>query len=173
MADGGYGPSGYLPERAAKRARKIVLRAPLGLTWIIASVAAAVVVLLLGVVYLVTVAGPPGEPFVAAAEIDDIDPRGAQALTAGGREALVVRGGGAVRAFAHPGGTVGWCEASRRIEAGDGRVWEPSGRLVGGEGSSLAPLPAEVHDGTLYLDPTAPGTAPEPRPQGVRPACDP
>ncbi|MTV26636.1 hypothetical protein FTX61_14610 [Nitriliruptoraceae bacterium ZYF776] len=28
-----FGPSGYLPERASKRARKIVLRAPLGLQW--------------------------------------------------------------------------------------------------------------------------------------------
>ena len=46
-----YGPGGYLPSKAAGRARKIVLRAPLGIGWIVASVVLAVVIAVVGIVY--------------------------------------------------------------------------------------------------------------------------
>ena len=63
-----FGPRGYLPERASKRARKIVLRAPLGLQWIVAAVVFGLLVLVAGVVWL-NAGGPPGAPFVAAGPV--------------------------------------------------------------------------------------------------------
>ena len=169
-----FGPPGYLPERAAKRARKIMLRQPLGVTWVVASVVAAVVLVGVGVAYVVAVTGPPGEPFTEVAPVDDIDARGSEVFTIGGDEILVVRGAGGVQAFvAPPGPPAAWCVDSRRIEAPDGRVWEVSGRLVGGEGASLARLPVEAHDGVLYVDPTSPAEPPGPGEAEEDPACHP
>lgn len=166
-----FGPSGYLPQRAAHRARKIVLRAPMGLQWPIAACLAAVLVLGLGVTYLLTRTGPPGAPFVAAGQLAAIDPRGAEIIAVGERELLVVRGGGGVTAFAAPDAEADWCAESGRIEAADGSVWTVDGRRVGGRGDSLAPRRVAVHDGVLYLDPASGTPAPPPTPRGEDSAC--
>lgn len=166
-----YGPQGYLPDRAARRARKIVLREPLGTGWIVAAIVGAVIVAVIGVAYLLTQTGPPGPPFVPAGPMDAFDPRGADTVTVDGREALVVRGGGGVHVFVPPTGDVAWCSESRRLESADGRVWDATGRLRGGDGESLVPLPAEAHDGVLYVDPTSELARPAPRPGGETPTC--
>ena len=167
-----YGPPGYLPPRAAKRARKIMLREPMGLHWAIAAVIAGVLVLVAGGVLVLARSGPPGAPFVEAGQIADVDATGAGVVDAGHTRVLVVRGAGGVAAFADPGGAVAWCAASGRLEAGDGRVWEPTGRLIGGRGESLTRLPAEVHTGTLYVDPGADGQRRAAQPSiGATPAC--
>src|SRR5690606_17036265 len=54
-----FGPSGYLPPRAARRARKIMLREPLGLQWAVAAVVAGLLVLLAGAGYLLWQSRPP------------------------------------------------------------------------------------------------------------------
>lgn len=166
-----YGPQGYLPERAARRARKIVLREPLGTGWIVAAIVGAVIVAIIGVAYLLTQTGPRGEPFVSAGPIESFDPRGADTITLDTRDVLVVRGGGGVHAFVPPSGNVAWCSESRRLESDDGRVWDATGRLRGGDGESLVPLPAEAHDGVLYVDPTTELAQPAARPSGETPAC--
>lgn len=166
-----FGPSGYLPPRAAKRARKIVLREPLGLAWAIGAVVAGVAVLVAGVVLLLRI-GPPDEPFVPIGPVATVDPRGADTLAApGGETVLVVRGAGGVRVFDSPPDGVRWCPATARLEGPAAQVWEPDGRLVGGVGRSLARIPAQVHDGTVYVDPTAAGERRTPRQRGVRPGC--
>lgn len=176
-----YGPRGYLPDKAARRARKIVLRAPMGLQWPVAAAATAVVVAIVGVVYLVTTSGAPGAPFVPAGALEDVDPRGAAVLelpdpSATGDhaervgEVLVVRGGGGLAAFAAPPGGAEWCDDSRRLEGGS-RVWTAEGRLVGGDGASLRPLSSRVHAGTLYIDPTSPRPAFPPAVRGETPVC--
>lgn len=168
-----FGPSGYLPERAARRARKIILRAPLGIGWVLGSLVAAALIVVLGVVYLLTVAGPPSAPFTAVGPIEQLDPRGAGSVTVAQREVVVLRATGAVRAFAAPESVeVVWCAPSSRLEGTDGTVWEASGRQVGGPGGSLARLPVEVHDGVLYLDASGPGTSPAPQPRGEEPVCE-
>jgi hypothetical protein len=122
------GPSGYLPPRAAKRARKIMLREPLGLQWAVAAMIAGVLVLVAGGI-LVTVFAAPDQP-------------------------------------------VSWCAESGHLESADGAVWEPSGRLIGGRGSSLARLPVEIHSGVVYVDPSADGERRTPQPErGATPAC--
>jgi hypothetical protein len=154
-----FGPGGYLPERAAKRARKIVLREEMGLQWPIAAVLAAVLVLAAGIWYVVGGTQPPAAPFEAILDIDEVDPRGAAVLTAGEppRPLVIVRAGGGVRVFRAPTDAVIWCAESGRLEAPGGAVWNTNGRLVGGPGDSLEPVPSQVFDGTLYVNPDGAG----------------
>ncbi len=164
--DPDFGPSGYLPERASKRARKIVLRAPLGLQWIIAAAVFGIIVVVAGVLWLGT-SGPPTAPYVAVGSFSDdfatvpvthLDDLDAWVVTAG---PLMVVAGADVDALTY-------CEDSRRLQDG-ARVWDLAGRGLGTD--SLQTHPAVVHDGTLYVDPTVtrPGARPAPDPEP--PAC--
>lgn len=144
-----FGPGGYLPQRAARRARKIVLRAPLGVQWIVASLVAGVVVLVAGLLLLTKGSEPPGAPFVAVAPFEDVAP----ALELEDPPVLLVAVG-RVRAFpSDTDGGLGWCSTSGRVESRGGGVWSPTGRALHG-GESLASHPTVVHDGTVYVDPT-------------------
>lgn len=163
-----FGPSGYLPERASKRARKIVLRAPLGLQWVIGSIVAGVVVVLAGVLWLSTSSQAPGEPFVAYAPVDELpvarivdDPTGTT---------LIVTAGGRVRAFDVTDLAVVpmYCEPSNRIETDD-RAWSLTGRGLGVP--SLDEHPAVVFDGVLYVDFTSLVEGPLSSDEVVEPVC--
>jgi hypothetical protein len=162
-----FGPRGYLPERASKRARKIVLRAPLGLQWIVAAAVFGVLVLVAGLLWL-TSGGPPGPPFVPAAAVDGT--AGPAVTHVDDPDLWLVTGAGPVLAV--PSDTVDalvWCEASNRLEAEDGRVWTATGRGLGTD--SLPTHPVTVHDGTAYVDPgtTVPGA--RPAEEAAPPAC--
>ena len=143
-----FGPGGYLPDRAARRARKIMLRAPLGLQWIVASAVAGLVVLGAGLLFLRSADEPPGEPFVAAADVAAVEP----ALDVADLGVLLVVGG-RIRAFPLDDSRLRWCPDSGHIESASGRVWSPTGRALDG-GESLASHPTVIHDGTVYVDPT-------------------
>ncbi len=160
-----FGPSGYLPERAAKRARKIVLRAPLGLQWVIASLVAGLVVVVAGVLFLQRGAEPPPAPWVQVGAVEDLHP----AHLDPGLEVLVVTGGGRVRAFVHAD-DVAYCPASNRLEAADGRVWSLTGRGFAGV-PSLEEHPTQLHDGEVYVDPTVSVPGPAPTTDEVAPGC--
>ncbi|MFN2557527.1 MAG: hypothetical protein ABR592_11805 [Nitriliruptorales bacterium] len=156
-----YGPSGYLPEKATRRARKIVLRAPLGLQWVVAAVAVGVVLVVVAVVLLLTRPGSrPGPPFEPVGPVSSI---GATRYDAQ-RGALYVGAAGRVRAFVVPTDRVPfYCDASGRLESSDGRVWTLTGRALDG-GPSLEQHPALVgNDGVVYIDfsRTLPGVAAE------------
>lgn len=161
-----FGPRGYLPERAAKRARKIVLRAPLGMQWIVASIVAGVIVVVAGVVLLARGDGAPGPPFVEIATVEDI---AGEVVYDDEHEVLIVALGGRVRAFDAPP-EVAYCAESRRLEAPDGRVWSLTGRGSGGE-PSFQERPTRTAGGLLYLDPTAAAPAPNPADEVIPPAC--
>lgn len=159
------GPRGYLPERAAKRARKIVLREQMGLGWPVAAVLAGLLLAGLGLLFLMTRAGPPGAPYRDLGALEDVDPRGAALVGEGAATALVVRAGGGVRVYEPPSAGVAYCAASDALEArSTGQVWDLRGRLIGGDGASLRPLPAQVHAGRLWIDVTHPGPPPAPDP---------
>lgn len=162
-----FGPSGYLPQRAAQRARKIILRAPLGIQWVVASLVAGVVVVAAGVAFLVGAGGAPSEPFEPAASLAELTPA---AVSDVGDGVLLVRGAGRVRAFADADG-VTYCAASNRLEAGDGRVWSLTGRGQGGT-ASLAEHPSQVHDEVVYVDPTSRVPGPAPTDEVAEPGCD-
>lgn len=167
-----FGPRGYLPERAARRARKIVLREQMGVGWPLAAVGAAILVVAVGIAFLLR-SGPPAPPFRPAGPLARLAPSSAQVVPLEGPQGdvLVVRAGGGVRTFAPPPGPIGWCETSRRLESPDGQVWTLDGLLVGGGGTSLQPLPSTVYDGELYVDPTDPGPVPPADPREETAAC--
>jgi hypothetical protein len=160
-----FGPGGYLPERAAKRARKIVLRAPLGMQWIVASVVAGVIVVVAGAL-LLTRGSAPDPPFVPVADVADV---AGQVVHDGAVDALLVGLGGRIRAFEAPG-DVAYCEGSRRLESPDGGVWSLTGRSLAG-GDSFAEHPTVTADGVLYVDPTATTPPLTPATEQVEPAC--
>ena len=170
MAGPEFGPGGYLPPKAAKRARKIVLREQMGWGWPLAAVAASLLVAVAGGIYLLTANRPPRAPFVAVTALDEVDAAGAGTVDAPGAPAvLIVRAGGAVRTFRKPATDVVWCGESRRLEAGDA-VWTAAGAAVFGARPSLSPLRSVVFDGTVYIDP-APLPRPAAVPGGEPPAC--
>lgn len=162
-----FGPRGYLPERASKRARKIILRAPMGLQWVVAAAVFGALVLVAGFVWLGG-GGPPGPPYVEAGPLaagSGPTVRWVQEL-----DAWLVTGTGPVMAV--PGEQVdelAWCEASGRLEADDGRVWSATGRGLGTP--SLATHPVRVHDGVAFVDPTVTREGARPAEQGESPAC--
>ncbi len=156
-----YGPSGYLPEKATRRARKIVLRAPLGLQWVVAAVGIAVVLVVVAVVLLLAPSpGRPGPPFEAVGPATSIG----SARYDEQRSVLYVAASSRVRAFVVPADAVPfYCGASGRLESADGRVWSLTGRALDG-GPSLEQHPALVGaDGVVYVDfsRTLPGLAAE------------
>jgi len=160
-----FGPGGYLPDRAARRARKIVLRAPLGLHWIVASLIAGIVVLAAGLLLLDRGAADPAPPWEPLGDVE--------ALPATSRHApsglLVVVVGGRVRAFDAPDG-IAYCPASNRLEHPDGRVWTLTGRGQAGI-PSLVPVATLTVRGSAWLDPTARAPAPDPLPEVAAPGC--
>jgi len=168
-----FGPRGYLPPKAAKRARKIVLREQMGMGWPLAAAAAAVLVALAGVAYFLFVMRAPGPPYVDLGAVEQVPATGSAELTSApaGATALVVRSAGAVRAFAAQPPGVAWCAQSRRLETADA-AWAADGRLVHGDGQSLQPRRVVVHDGRVYVDVRTQLPRPAPAPGGPPPACE-
>lgn len=162
-----FGPSGYLAPKAARRARKIVLRERMGLGWPLAAVLAGVVIAVVAVVFFLRT-GPPGPPFVAVISVNSVAPGTAELA---GHEVLVVRAAGRVRAFRGPGVPVTWCGRNRRLESARS-VWTIDGALTGGEGSSLRTLRTAIHDGSLYVDLQNPGAEPASLGTAEEPACN-
>lgn len=160
-----FGPSGHLPARAAARARKIVLRAPLGRSWVVASLVAGLVVTVASGWFLVTASAPPGPPWVALGALESL-PAESRPV---GTDVLVLTVGGRVRAFTDADG-VALCVESNRLEAADGRVWALTGRGLAST-PSLATRPTLVHRGVVHLDPTSRLDGPEPSPEPAVPAC--
>jgi len=160
-----FGPSGYLPERASKRARKIVLRAPLGAQWMIAALVAGVIVVIAGVVFLLQGSDAPGDPWTPAGEVAAIG----RASASPDGSILLVPGAGRVRAFA-TAQELAYCEVTNRIESPEGEVWTLTGRGLGGA-ASLREHPTMLHEGIVYLDPTRTLPGPDPSPEPAEPGC--
>ena len=181
MSGPDFGPGGYLPPKAAKRARKIVLREQMGFGWPLAAVAAAVLVAVAGGAYLYTSSRGPAEPFRALQPLTEVPAGGAATLPVAGAgdpgvRVLVVRAGGSVRAFLPEPDEVSWCAASQRLETTDGdtprpAAWTADGRLVYGERMSLQPLRSTVYDGIVYVDLETQLPPPAPGPPESPPEC--
>ncbi|PSO46294.1 MAG: hypothetical protein BRC32_06550 [Actinobacteria bacterium QS_8_72_14] len=144
--DAEFGPPGYLPQRAANRARKIVLREPMALGWPIAAVVAGLIVLGAGAVFLLR-GGAPQEPFVALTELQRLTDGQAAVMPTEEGDVLVVRADGR------------------------GTVWRLDGRRVSADGASLRPVPTDVHAGVIYAAVSQPAPAPAPADGDAAPAC--
>jgi len=176
MSDPDFGPGGYLPGRAAKRARKIVLREQMGLGWPLAAVGAAAALVAVAVAFVALRSGPPGPPFFPVGLVEELGGDVAVVVrTNEGPPAMLIRAAGSLRAFLWPGEAVRWCDVSRQLESDAGTVWTPEGARVSGDpgasGGSLAPLPTAVHDGTLYVAPARPEAPLPASPTGAVPTC--
>lgn len=162
-----FGPSGYLPERASRRARKIILRAPLGLQWVVGALVVGVVVIAAGWFGLRDTA--PTAPFV---EVPGVI--GATAVVEVPEDDLVATdAGGRPRAFVWQPDvedSLVYCEASGLLEAADGRAWRVTGRGVDGT-PSLVPYRTAIHDGRFYVDPTTTLDPLTPDPDATETAC--
>lgn len=169
---GEFGPRGYLPRRAADRARKIVLRERMALSWPVAAVIAGLVVLGAGAVFLLG-GGTPDEPFQPLIAFHELAQGETTVAEADGAAVLAVRVPGAVRAFLAPDQPVTWCGETDRLEGARGAVWQLDGRRVGGTAASLSPLPATLHDGTVYAAPARARTPEPPADRGEEPGCQP
>lgn len=152
-----FGPGGYLPPRAAQRARKIVLREQMGIHWPVAAVVAGVLIVGVTLPFVLTSSGPPEDPFVNAGPLAAVDARTDGVLAVDGTDVLVVRAGGVLSAFVEPPGQARYCSASRRIEGVDGSVWSLQGRRLAGDGASLQPAVITAYDDRLYIDVTGGG----------------
>lgn len=160
-----FGPSGYLSDRASKRARKIVLRAPMGLQWVVASVLAGVVVLVAGAVFLLRGGEPPSAPWTPVGSVQDVgDARLEEDL-----DVLLVGAGGRVRAFSEAQ-HVRYCPDTHRLESPDGTVWSLTGRGLD-DAASLTEHPTLVHDGEVYVDPSRVIPAPSPSSRPAEAGC--
>lgn len=165
-----FGPSGYLPPRASARARKIVLRAPLGLQWVVGALVAGIAVVVAGVLFL-TSSGPPEAPFVAAVALEQVD----DAVRLDDLDVLVVTAGGPAVAYVDATEhDLTWCAESRRVE---GLVDDTPATWHAGTGrgfgvDSLDRHPLLVHEGMAYVDPSriqnGPRSAPEREVTGCR-----
>lgn len=149
---GDFGPGGYLPPRAAKRARKIVLRRQMGLQWPIAAVVAGALILAVIIPLVWSAQQPPRAPYVPAGPLSAIDASADGRLMVEGTDVLILRGGGVLQAFVEVPADARYCPESRRIESIDGQVWTTQGRLIAGEGPSLDQVKVLAHDDTLYID---------------------
>jgi hypothetical protein len=170
--DAEYGPSGYLPQRAAKRARKIVLRERMGLGWPLAAIAAAAAIAIAGTVFLSTWSSPPQSPWQATGPLRLVDQVTVLPVSGLDHGVLILRASGDLRAFIAPAELVAYCAPSGRLESVAGTVWGLDGRLLSGHPgeTSLRRIPVQVFDGTVYVNPTA-GNALPPRPGVATPAC--
>jgi len=165
VAEPGFGPRGYLPDRAARRARKIVLRAPLGLQWVVAALVAGAILVVAGLLVLGRAGSPPGPPWQPLGPVDELP----ATASAPGTDVLVVHVGGRVRAFEAPQGVV-YCAPSNRLEHPDGRVWVLTGRGFAGT-DSLRPVATLTVSGIAYLDPAAVGEPLDPLDTPAVPGC--
>jgi hypothetical protein len=167
-----YGPGGYLPERAARRARKIVLREQMSAGWPLAALLAAVVLVVAGGMFVLTRTGAPRPPFEPVAELAEVAPRSTVRVDSDGAGPLLLaHSGSALRALGAPATDVVLCAASGHLEGADGSVWRVTGQRLGGTAGSLASYPVRVHAGTVYVDTADPRPPPVPTGTGQAPAC--
>jgi nitrite reductase/ring-hydroxylating ferredoxin subunit len=150
-----------------------VLRELLGLGWVIAAVAAGLLLLGAGGWFVRAQLGPPRPPFVQATTLAEVEAASVAWVEADEEAVLVVRAGGRVRAFQAPDAAVIYCPASGHLEGADGTVWALDGGRLSVHGEPLAALPVEIYRDTVYVDPTTVLYERAPGDGVATPVCDP
>lgn len=136
---------GYLPRRAASR--KLIIRANLGLGWLLGAAAAALVIAVVAVAYVASRPDTPGGRYVDAGPLSAY-PEGAVAPLQGVDGWLDRRDG--LRAVV---GASAYCPA-------DGGWVLPDGGRTDRSARGLSLLPVRAAGGRVYVDPTAPRLVP-------------
>jgi len=135
---------GYLPRRAANR--KLVIRAQLGLPWVLAALGAALLVLVAGLAFFLSRPSEPGGSYVSQGALKSY-PEQATSPLRDGSGWLDRRTG-----LAAVAGPVSFCPADGGWVGPDGRRYDEDGRSDSGEGLTLWAVRAA--GGKVYVDRT-------------------
>lgn len=135
---------GYLPRKAANR--KLVIRAQLGLPWVIAALAAAALLAVAAVAFVATKPTHPGRPFADEGRLSDY-PEQAVSPLRDGSGWLDRRTG-----LAAVAGPVSFCPADGGWVGNDGTRYDADGRTDKSQGLTLWAVRAA--SGHVYVDRT-------------------
>jgi hypothetical protein len=135
---------GYLPRKAANR--KLVIRAQLGLPWVLGALGAAALLLVAGVAFWLSRPGEPGRPYESQGALAAYPEQAVAPLR--DRSGWLDRRTG----LAAVAGPVAFCPADGGWVAPDGRRYDAEGRSESGEGLALWAVRAQ--SGKVYVDRT-------------------
>jgi hypothetical protein len=135
---------GYLPRKAASR--KLVIRAQLGLPWVLAALAAAALLAVAAVAFVVTKPTHPGRPYVDEGRLSDYPEQAVAPLRDG--TGWVDRRAG----LAAVAGPVAFCPADGGWVGADGTRYDADGRTDAARGLTLWAVRAA--SGHVYVDRT-------------------
>jgi len=136
---------GYLPRKAARR--KLVIRAQLGLPWVLAALGAAAVLAIAGLAFVLSRPTRLGAPYADEGRLSDYAEQDVRPLP--GRDGWLDRRAG----LAAIAGDVAFCPADGGWVDGDGRRYDAQGRADDGRGLRLWRVRAV--SGRVYVDRTA------------------
>ncbi|HVF18773.1 MAG TPA: hypothetical protein VNA14_00835 [Mycobacteriales bacterium] len=136
---------GYLPRRAARR--KLLIRAQLGLPWMVAALGFAAMILVAGTAYLLLRPSRPPSPFVDQGPISRYADGTVTALPDG--SGWVDRRAGLTAV----GEAVSYCPADGGWVGDGGTRFDSDGARAGG-GPGLLRVPVRAAGGRVYVDPT-------------------
>ena len=134
---------GYLPRKAASR--KLVIRAQLGLPWVLAALGAATLVLVAGAAFFLSRPDRPGKPYVDEGRLDSYPEQGVAPLRSGDgwldrRTGLAATGG------------VSFCDDDGGWVGPGGERYDAAGHAE--DGSGLVLWAVRAAGGHVYVDRT-------------------
>ncbi|MDQ1713657.1 MAG: hypothetical protein QOE45_3107 [Frankiaceae bacterium] len=135
---------GYLPRKAASR--KLIIRAQLGLPWVLAALAAAAVLAVAAAVFVLSRPDRPGKPYVDEGALRGYPEQAVQPLR--DRSGWLDRRTG----LAAVAGPVAFCPADGGWVGEGGKRYDAEGRADDGRGLALWAVKAA--SGHVYVDPT-------------------
>jgi hypothetical protein len=136
---------GYLPRKAADR--KLIIRAQLGLPWVLAALAAAALLAVAAGAFVLSRPGHPGAPYVDEGPLSAYPEQAVHPLR-NGLGWLDRRTG-----LAAVAGPVAFCPADGGWVGADGTRYDADGRSDGGNGLALYAVKAA--SGHVWVDPTS------------------
>lgn len=136
---------GYLPRKAAKR--KLIIRAQLGLPWILAALGAAAVLAVAAVAFVLSRPTSLGAPYFHVGPLSEFKEQDVQPFL-GGQGWLDRRAG-----LAAVAGPVSFCPSDGGWVGADGRRYDAQGRADDGRGLTLWKVRAV--SGEVYVDQTS------------------
>jgi hypothetical protein len=135
---------GYLPRKAADR--KLIIRAQLGLPWVLAALGAALLLALAAVAFVASRPGRPGRPYADQGPLNAYPEQGVLPLR--DRTGWLDRRTG----LAAVAGPLAFCPADGGWVSPQGKRYDSDGRADDGRGLTLWAVKAA--SGHLYVDPT-------------------
>ena len=141
---------GYLPRKAAQR--KLVIRAQLGMGWVIGALVAAALLAVAAVAFWLSRPNVPGKPYQDAGRLSDYPEQAVKPLP--GKDGWVDRRTG----LTVVAGALSFCPDDGGWVGTDGRRYDADGRADDGRGLTL--WAGKAANGRVYVDRTTSTTVP-------------